>query len=251
MELIRTRVEGGLCEITLADPARGNALRPRLMEELAGAVAAAAARPECRAIVLGAEGGEFCRGLDLEEAFGGGRRPGRSFFAPVVQALLALREVPLPVLGCVDGPVAGGGVALVSACDVVVASATATFQLPEAVIGLVPYLGLTFLERRMAPGRAAALALSSRRFSASEALAAGLIDEVAVDAPAAAAAQVRRLLRSSPRSLAEIKRFAEPPLRGGVHTALERLMGWLDDPATVEAVAAFSRGETPPWSLPA
>ncbi len=77
----------------------------------------------------------FCRGMDLAAATDGAIERGARAYASV---LGALRSAPRPTVALVEGEALGGGVGLLAACDLVIASTSATFALPEALYGLVP-----------------------------------------------------------------------------------------------------------------
>jgi len=206
--------------------------------------------PECRAIVVAGARPDFCRGLDpgaLTPAAVDGA-PLRSFVA----CLLHLCEAPLPTVAAVQGQAQGGGVGLAAACDLVLAEPDATFMLPEAILGLVPELIGPFVSRRLGTARTRYLALSSRGVHAAEAQRIGLVDEVAVDGlDRAVRTQLRRLLRSSPRALAECKRrLQDPPLeelRAQAAAAVVHQLAWLKETEGRRGVEAFARGERPPW----
>jgi len=134
--------------------------------ELQAALQAASTDPACRAIVIDAEGAAFCQGLDLAGNFGDGRQPDPALFQTLVDCLLLISTVRLPVIAMVAGAATGGGVGLVAACDLVLATPTAQFMLSEVVIGLLPAMITPFLLRRLPLGQVRYLTLSSRRIAA-------------------------------------------------------------------------------------
>ena len=100
-----------------------------------------------RCVVLGHTGGTFCAGADLSEA--AGREPGELAVdraREMTRVLRSILELPMPVIGAVDGHVRAGGMGLVGACDIVVAGPASTFALTEARIGVAPsIISLTLL----------------------------------------------------------------------------------------------------------
>ena len=224
------------------------------LEDLERLVMAAAATPTCRVVVLESQPGTFCQGMDLrfattatpEEAADGVQR-----FADCLQRL---RGLGCAVVGLVDGATLGGGVGLVAACDLVIATEGATFALPEVTIGLIPAIVLPVLRDRVGLRKACGLAMSGRTLSAAEAAQVGLVDEVVPDAEAldkALRRLVKQLLRSSPRSVGRLKQFAARIEGLGTIEALEESAAWTRDdvlrPETREAIAGFLAGQPPPW----
>lgn len=194
--------EVAIARITLDEPARRNALTPELIDQLAGHLAAAAADASVRAVILDHAGGTFCSGADLGAAREAGMAAAAGSFLDLLRAIV---ELPLPVIGVVAGHVRAGGLGLIGACDVVLASPDSDFAAPESRIGVAPaMIALTVLPR-MGARAAAARLLSGSVFDAAEAAAAGLITGVAEDPGAAAADYAAGLLACSPQGLAETK----------------------------------------------
>ena len=243
---VQARVERGVGWVDLEDPLLDG---PRVAA-LEDALGRLAGDPGCRVIVVNGARPDFCRGLDLQAVTSSavGVVPLRSFAG----CLLRLCEASQPTVAAVQGMAQGGGVGLASACDLVLAAPGASFMLPEVIFGLLPELVAPFVVRRLGTARARYLALSSRGLDAGEAQRIGLVDEVAADGlEHALRTQLRRLLRSSPRALAECKRRLQAPpldeLRAQAATAIVRQLDWLTQAGGLEGVEAFVRGERPPW----
>ena len=122
-ELVHYAVDGAVARLTLDSPHNRNALSTALVAAAARrASPSAAADPDVRCVVLGHTGGTFCAGADLSEA--AGRDPGdvaADRAREMTSLLRAILELPMPVIGAVDGHVRAGGLGLVGACDIVVA----------------------------------------------------------------------------------------------------------------------------------
>ncbi|MCT7356887.1 enoyl-CoA hydratase-related protein [Streptomyces sp. 15-116A] len=201
MEYRRIRVEStpGVLRVSLGAPA----LDARTVAELRGALDAAETDQDCRAVVLAGRPGVFCTGMDLRGALDDDHAPQE--FAALLRRLTL---VPRVVVAEVDGQVSGGGVGLVAAADLVHATPRSSFGLPEALWGLLPCVVLPYLARRIGPGRATTMALTTRPLDAAEACARGLVDEVG-DQPDAWLAQLLvRLERIDARTLDAAKRYA-------------------------------------------
>jgi enoyl-CoA hydratase len=182
--------EPGVAVLTLDRPARLNALSPDLLEELHAVLDALAADPSCRVVVLTGAGRGFCAGLDLTAYdMGGAGRAARSpqqglalqkYIAALVPKLRALPQV---VVAAVNGPAAGGGLALALAADVRIAGASARFNVAFVRIGLSGCdIGVSWLlPRLVGASRAFELLLTGRIIDAPEADRIGLVTRVVPD----------------------------------------------------------------------
>ena len=175
----------------------------RLLAALEGDVTAAV-------VTLEGTGDVFCEGLDLEALV---RHPDDGPTATETVSrfgtlLRALGTSPRPVVALVGGRAMGGGVGLVAASDLVIASPHATFSLPEAIFGLVPAMILPVLARRIGVPRARWLAMSAGTLTAEEGQRAGLVDEITDDLDGALARHLRRLERLDARAVAASKSLA-------------------------------------------
>lgn len=250
--LVRCTVTDGIASLTLCFPGSGNALNAPLVERLSGLFRQVTREPSCRVVVIRAEGPHFCRGLDIAATFADGRRPERRFLRDVFDCFAMFCTAEQPVIAAVDGEVTGGGVGLVAACDLVIATPRASFQLPEVVVGMIPALIAPYLLRRVTPGRLRYMALSSRRIGGAEAHAWGLVDElVEPTLEPALDRQMKRLLRSSPRAIGESKKYFDALASFDIdrhrETAVDRLSSWLDNDDVVDSVRQFASGLAPPW----
>jgi enoyl-CoA hydratase/carnithine racemase len=256
--LIEQYEDSHVAVITLSDGEHGNLLSPEGLEELADALDRSLKDPRVRAILIRSEGPAFSRGMDLERLAAAAVRDSRadaeiavSRYGSVLQLIFSAR---LPVVCLVEGEVKAGGVGLVCACDIVVATEQATFELGEVIFGLIPANVLPYmLALRMPPQKARYLVMSSRRLPASEALRVNLVDEVVTGADAERRVReiFKRLLCSSPRALAAAKEFTaeligKTPEEGGL-LARRRLLEMMHDPSTLEGVKAFQEGNVPAW----
>jgi 2-(1,2-epoxy-1,2-dihydrophenyl)acetyl-CoA isomerase len=253
-ETIRHDLAEGVATITLNRPDALNALNATMRRELLAAFKAAGRDEATRAVVLTGEGRGFCSGADLrggdaERAY---RRIVTDEYNPLVTAI---RELPKPVIAAVNGVVAGAGVSLALACDLVYASDDARFIPAFVRIGLVPDSGLSrALVRALGRQRAAHLIFTGEPMSAAEAHAAGLVNAVVPAAelratvddvasrlaagPTRAHAYAKRLI-----NLAEDATLAESL---AAEAALQELAGRTDDHA--EGVAAFGEKRDPRFS---
>ncbi len=173
--------------ITLNRPEKLNALTPTMLHELADAFNHADEDTNVRAVVLTGAGRGFCSGADLGAAMEQAMATGsvnfgenlRSIYNPVI---LAMRSLPKPIIGAVNGAAAGAGMSLALACDFRVAAESASFVQAFVKIGLVPDSGATWLlPRLIGMGRALDLMMTGRKVSAAEALTMGMVNQVTPD----------------------------------------------------------------------
>ena len=187
---------GGVLRVTLARPDNANALRGQEVAVLIRALEDAAAGGEVRAVLLRAEGRNFCGGADLVAANApGGERPPlggmiRRLGASAHRLVRTLWELPVPTVAAVQGRAAGLGLHLALACDFVVAAETAAFSEPFARRGFTADSGATFLlPRLVGVARAKRMLLRGEVVPAPRALDWGLIGDVVPEAELAGTAE--------------------------------------------------------------
>ena len=179
--------------VTLNRPDALNALDLAMGEELRSLFSDLRGRPEVRAILMTGAGRAFCAGGDIKQMLpADGRKPADFFDKPLRafhDVILAIREIPKPVVAAVNGFASGAGCNLALACDYRLAGEGARFNQAFVRLGLVPDCGGTFiLPRIVGWARAAELILTGRMVEAREALALGMVHEVAADDQLPAAA---------------------------------------------------------------
>ena len=204
--LVHYRVQGAVARLTLDSPHNRNALSTALVEQLHQGLADAADEPGVRVVVLDHTGGTFCAGADLSEA--AGQNPGDIAVdraREMTRTLRAILELPVPVIGAIDGHVRAGGMGLIGACDLVVAGPKSTFALTEARIGVAPSIISLTLLPKMSPRSAGRYFVTGGKFGAAEAAEIGLITQAADDVEAAVAALTAEIAKGSPQGLAASK----------------------------------------------
>ena len=177
---VRYDVDGRVATITLNRPEQRNAIDPATAAAMDDAMQRFEADPEVWVAVLTGEGTVFSAGADLK-ALAAGRGAElvteRGGFAGFVRY-----PRTKPVIAAVVGPALAGGTELVLACDLVVASTSTTFGLPEVTRGIVAAGGGLFrLPRVLPPARALELILTGDRLGAEEALRHGMVNAVVAD----------------------------------------------------------------------
>jgi len=248
---IRVLDTDGVRVLTLDRPHRRNAVDRRTALAVADAVEEMEADPDLRVLVLTGAGGCFCAGMDLSVPPGSERPvvPGRGF------AGLTRRPPGRPVVAAVEGHAAGGGFEIVLACDLVVASPTASFSLPEVRRGLVPGAGgLLRLPAALPRAVASWMALTGEPLSGRRAHEFGLVNllaepgrvlEDALDLARAVAANAPLAVRAARRILAEGQSW--PADRAWSHQELI-CRAVRESRDAREGAAAFLEKRAPRWS---
>ena len=169
-------LRGHTALLTLNDPDRRNALSRDIVRGFFHALERSL-EAGARAIVVTAHGPAFCAGANIDDLRDGwmeGKDPSED------PALLfkRLSELERPVVAAIQGPALGGGMELVLACDLAIASDTAWFAMPELGHGVIPNTALALLPRVMGQRRALDLILTRRRIPAAEAMSLGLVNRL-------------------------------------------------------------------------
>ena len=175
------RAEGGfVARVTIDRAAKLNALDRPLIGEIIETMSALAGEPEMRlAVVTGAGGRAFIGGADIAELAALDAESARHFITAVHVCCDAFRHLPVPAVARIDGYALGAGLELAAACDFRVASERSVFGMPEARMGIPSVVEAALLPGLIGPARSRRLLLSGANIGADEALAWGLVDNVA------------------------------------------------------------------------
>lgn len=175
---IAKEIHKGICIVTLRQPEKRNKLDIRCMEELIAVFCEQEEDPACRAIILAAEGEYFCGGGDLGDFRTKNTMEIRKFGEHLKKLFCTITRLSKPVIAAARGHVHGGGFTLLEACDLAVAGFESTFAIPEFAGGLSPVLSLVGVMQTVTRKTAMRMALLSEVLTASEALAAGIVNYV-------------------------------------------------------------------------
>ena len=255
-EQIRFETADGIARITLDRPDRLNSFTTQMHGELRDALSHVATAGDARVVLLTGAGRGFCAGQDLSDRdVAPGAAPvdlGASIAANYRPLVLALRNLPVPVVCAVNGVAAGAGANVALACDIVVAAKSASFIQAFCRIGLVPDSGGTFfLPRLVGTARAMGLAMLGDKLPAEQAAAWGLIWKCVEDAELVTTtdALLTQLAQAPTRGLAAIKRALHASAGNTLEQQLDlerdtqRELGYSDDYR--EGVAAFLEKRPP------
>jgi len=251
----------GITLVRLDRPAKLNAMNVELISELHAALDGIATDRSCRVVIITGAGRGFCAGLDLG-GYGtapGGEDVGRVQASMAVQKHIAalvpkLRSLPQPVIAAVNGPAAGGGLALALASDIRVASTSAKFNVAFVRIGLSGCdIGVSWmLPRLIGASRAWELMLTGRIIDAARAAEIGLVSTVVDDATLLDTAMTiaGEIRANSPWGVAQTKevmwsQLEIPSLQAGIdlENRTQLLAGHTAD--MQEAMTAFLEKRTP------
>ena len=243
--------QGPLARLTLNRPDKRNPIGPATCGELVHALARIKQTTSSRVVVLTGAGSAFSAGGDLAaiQSNPAGGPP----VASLVDLFVAMHELGKPIIAMVNGPALAGGLGLMVACDLVVASEAAAFGTTEIAVGLWPMMITAEITRSVGRKTTLEMMLTGRKLSAAEALAAGLVNKVvpaaelegetlklalalAEKSPAATALGLKAFYRSQDMEF-------EPQLRY-LQAELGRVLA-LEDAA--EGIAAFLGKRAPVW----
>lgn len=264
-ETLEIACEDHVATVTITGTSKGNAMGPAFWEELPRAFDALGKDEEVRAIVLRGSGDHFTYGLDLmamAPQFGSMLQgeylaAGRTQFLDLLHSWqsgpTAIAACSKPVIAAIDGWCIGGGLNVVAACDMRLASARAKMSLREVRLAIVPDLGaLQRLPPLIGQGATRRMALTGEDFDAARGLEIGLIDEVHETPEAlyeAAAALARQIATNPPLVVQGIKRVLNKSVEREIADGLEYVALWnsafLASKDLMEAFAAFMEKRDP------
>lgn len=229
MSLARLDIAGPVARLTLNRPERHNSLVPELIAALKQDLARIASMSKLRALVLQAEGRSFSTGGDVGGFFAVPRGQRRTYADGLVGGLndciLALLDLPMPVLGRIQGPVTGGSLGFLLACDLAAITPQVFIQPYYTEVGFSPDGGWTaLLPARIGDSAAREIQLRNRRIGATEAvqlgLATALVEPEALDATIDG--WLAEILAKQPGAMRRTRANLLPPARrAAIAAALE------------------------------
>lgn len=257
-QTIQTRIEEGICVITLNRPERLNAWTYEMGAELEAAINAANSNDDVIAMVVTGAGRGFCAGADIEAVFksqadDSASTSSRSGTERPVGRWVALIRESKPMVAAINGAAIGVGLTQVLPMDYLLASESAKLSVRFVKMGLVPELASSrFLMARLGFGHASELMLTGKTVSAEQALQLGLVDRVV---PATSlldeACQLARAMGDNPQSaLRHIKALItqnanEADIESVQRRELTALYECYESPEHKEAISAFMEKREP------
>jgi len=170
----------GVAILTLNRPKMMNSVNFAMLRALKKQIDALRFRPELRVVIVtGGEGKAFCAGADLKERATLSPIEVKEFIYTIRNTFTSIEQLNKPVIAAVNGIALGGGTELALACDIRIASETASMGLTETRLAIIPGAGGTQrLPRLVGRGKAKELIFTGRRVDATEALSIGLVNQV-------------------------------------------------------------------------
>lgn len=265
MAVFEIERDGAVATLWLANENRRNAMGPSFFEELPERMLEIERDDTIRAVVIAARGPMFCAGLDLKSDIGmqlqsslaGGLAAEREKLWRLIHQLQAsmasVAKSSKPVIAAIHGACIGGGLDLVSACDIRYASADAFLSLRETRMAIVADLGsLQRLASIIGQGNLREMAFTGRDVPATEALRMGLVNAVLDDAAstlAHARAVAAEIAANSPLTVRGAKAILDAAQSEAIERGLDRVALWnsafLPSEDLMEAVGAFLQKRPP------
>ena len=257
-KLTHLEINSAVATVTLTRADKRNALKRETLKQLATHLETVRENNAVRVLVFAADGEVFCAGMDLgemqERANSSSSKEewqrDSEFYCEVLQRLYSLR---IPTIAAVGGPALAGGVGLVLACDLVVASQNASFMLPEPMRGITAAMVTPLLIHRVGAGPATGLLLSGEKWTAERAFTLGLChDVVATEQFAVRVQQLTHNILTGSREALSITKEHVSRMTGGLIG--QQLLDSIDISAlareTVDAregLQAFLEKRKPKW----
>lgn len=193
-ELVVSKQENGVVKFLLNRPEKRNALNRALIHLLLNELEGI--EKKSKVLLLEGSGSNFCSGLDLNEL-------SPELLEAAGRLFLQLASISIPTIAYVHGSVAAGGIGLLAACDLAVASPDATFFLPELKKGIAPLFVEVLLRRVLSERHFKEIALTGMAISANRALEMGLVNALGIDA---LKPLITGALSNNQKALSEFKR---------------------------------------------
>ena len=247
-ELVHYSVDRGIARVELDSPHNRNALSRQLCAELDDRLATAAGDEAVRAVELTHTGSVFCAGADLNEA-----SSSPAITESMIGLLRRIVEMPKPVVARLDGHVRAGGLGLVGAADIALASPGVTFAFSEVLIGVAPAMITLTTLGRMTERAASRYLLTGEKFDAATAADIGLITAAVDDLDAATAGLYDQFRKCSPQGLAETKPLTTRATREAIDARAADLAALsarlFSSEEAQEGMRAFLEKRSPRWVL--
>lgn len=251
----------GNATVMLNRPAVHNAFDPQMVEALASTLKEFESDQNVRAVVILGAGRNFCAGADIghmKKSATFSREQNFKAAQQTARMLYTLYMLKKPTIACVRGAVRGGGVGLVAACDIAIASRDATFRLSEVKLGIIPAMISPYVVAAIGERYAHRYMLSGEEFDVAEAYRIGLVHDI-VEAEALNATVGRMLAHlysSGPQALVAIKQVIPVIARAAIDDAIvdetaRRIAEVRATPEAQEGLSAFLEKRKAAWVEPA
>jgi methylglutaconyl-CoA hydratase len=248
-----------VARLTINRPERRNATDDVTLRELTHAFRILAGRPDLRAVIVAGAGKDFCAGADIEWMRRAGTyRPaqGRKDARLLAEMCQAVDECPIPVIARAQGAIYGGGLGLISTCDIVVASENATMCFSECRLGILPAVVSCWVLPKLGAAAARRYYLTAEVFDMEVARDMGLVHIIAPESELDERVEtlVGSILRNGPHAVREAKallrKFPGKSLSMRLKIAIDTLIRLRSSPEGQEGLSAFLEKRPPAWLIP-
>ena len=248
---------GPVAWVWMNRPAVHNALNESMIDELAETFLKLGEDPAVRVIVLSGRGKSFSAGADIDYMKRQGAEPLTENLANargVAEMFRIIATCPRPTIARVHGAAMGGGLGLIAACDIAIASTAAIFATSEVKLGLIPATISPYVVRAIGPRQASRLFATGERIDAAHAQRIGLVHEVAAPEQLDALVQtiVNSLLAGAPGAQSAAKKLIDsiadrPITRELVEETAVAIAERRADTEAAEGLSAFLEKRSPDW----
>ena len=250
----------GNATVLLNRPEAHNAFDPEMVDALTATYRKLGADARVRAVVLAGAGENFCAGADIAHMKKSAKftRAQNLENARTMAAMFqAIQTAPKPTIACVTGAVRGGGVGLVAACDIAIATRNATFRLSEVRLGIVPAMIGPYVIAAVGARMARRYMLTAEEFDVAEAFRIGLVHEISE--PEELSGKVGQILAwlyaGGPHAIAEVKRLVPVMAESSLDAALvektaQSIATIRATPEAQEGLSAFLEKRKATWLEP-
>jgi methylglutaconyl-CoA hydratase len=253
MQFLNSARDGSVERLTLNRPEVRNAFNEHVIAELtewAARTREAALRHEVRAVVMAGAGKMFCAGADvtwMSKALNYTEDENLRDAMAMSRMFAAINELPVAVIGRIQGAALGGGAGLAAVCDIVVAEDAALFGFTETKLGILPAVISPFALAKIGSSAARRYFVTGERFTAETALRLGLVHEVAEDLDGAVERVLVELLAAGPEAARAAKVLARAPL--SAQETAKRIAAQRTTPEGQEGLRAFLEKRPPRWTI--
>lgn len=250
----------GNATVMLNRPEVHNAFDPEMVDALTATLKKLESNDKVRAIVITGAGRNFCAGADIEhmkKTAKFSRAQNADNARATAMMLRTLYTLEKPTIACVRGAARGGGVGLVSACDIAIGERGATFRLSEVKLGIIPAMISPFVIGAIGRRHAHRYMLSGEEFDSAEAYRIGLLHDICEEPElnAVVGRMLANLYSSGPNAIVSIKKLIPQVAAARVDEALmemlaERIAEIRTTKEAQEGLSAFLEKRKTAWSTP-
>jgi methylglutaconyl-CoA hydratase len=256
-ELILTTKTDGVVTLTLNRPEKHNALNGHVVKALLQALKTLSEEADVRVLIINGNGKNFCAGGDIswmQEMSNSSADENYQDAQMLADVMYHLYHFPNPTIALVHGAILGGGLGLVAACDIAIASKSTTFEFSEAKIGLIPAVISPYVIAAIGERMARYYFLTTNRFDVTQAHRVGLVHQITEDDALLSTGVMlgKQILRNGPYALKAAKQLLNQVTAEKITSKLakktaEMLSQLRVSPEAQEGLKAFVEKRDPPW----